>query len=466
MGEAERVALPIVEAGHVGAPVGGSRGDGNSMLLCPSAPEARQGLFREVLSMPRFITLLVVVAGIAAAAAAPASASSLEFEFLQGTEFTLQDLQCNPEGTSSATFLVSGEAGGPHPGTFESTITMTAGSQRFGDGPLLTLNETFKIDAGDTVISGPKQLVPRQERFYPFSCRVTPSGDCEEVSVRASAPGDALRYDATITGPEGTQQERGYAEFTFGFDGFRCGAEMQFSSGAMDQFFVLVISPNDPTTVALAPETAATTVDNFHDVAATASDDSGEPISGAIVRFTVTGASSASGDCMTDGSGTCFFSYQVGTFPGEDSISAYVDVDTDGVQDALEPTATATNTVVLPASTPGRTTGDGKFLSRSGEVVFSLNARSDGSTLRGSCKFIDKATDTTIKCLDVLSYRQFGDTVRIYGNAEQNGVATIYQLVIEDNGPPGSSPADSITVSTAAGYFAFGSVTNGDIQVR
>jgi hypothetical protein len=417
--------------------------------------------------MPRFITLLVVVAGIAAAAAAPAPASSLEFEYLQGGAFTLQDLQCNPEGTSSATLLVRGDAGGPHPGTFESTITVTAGPQRFDDGPLLTLVESFEIDAGDTVISGAKHLVPRQERFYPFSCRVTPSGDCEDISVRASAPGDALRYEATINSPEGTQQERGYAEFTFGFDGFRCGGEMQFSSGAMDQFFTMVISPNDPTTVVLAPATASTTVDTYHDVTATASDDSGEPISGAIVRFSVTGASSASGDCMTDASGVCTFSYQVGTFPGEDSISAYVDVDTDGVQDGVEPTDTATNTVVLPASTPGRTTGDGKFLDdRSGEVTFTLSARGDGSTLRGSCKIIDKASDTTIKCLDVLSYRQFENNTRIYGHAEQNGLATIYQIEITDNGPPGSSPADSITVSTAAGYFAFGSVTNGDIQVR
>jgi Bacterial Ig-like domain (group 1) len=417
--------------------------------------------------MPRCITLLVVVAGIAAVAAAPAYASSLEFEYLQGGEVTLQDLQCNPEGTSSATFLVSGDAGGPHPGTFESTITLTAGPQRFDDGPLLTLVESFEIDAGDTVITGTKHLVPRQERFYPFSCRVTPSGDCEDIFVRASAPGDALRYEATINSPEGTQQERGYAEFSFGFDGFRCGGEMQFSSGAMDQFFNMVISPNDPTTVVLAPATASTTVDTYHDVTATASDDSGEPISGAIVRFSVTGASSASGDCMTDASGMCTFSYQVGTFPGEDSISAYVDVDTDGVQDAVEPTGTATNTVVLPASTPGRTTGDGKFLdNRSGEVTFTLSARSDGSTLRGSCKIIDKASDTTIKCLGVLSYRQFENNTRIYGHAEQNGLATIYQIEITDNGPPGSSPADSITVSTAAGYFAFGSVTNGDIQVR
>jgi hypothetical protein len=68
--------------------------------------------------------------------------------------------------------------------------------------------------------------------------------------------------------------------------------------------------------------------------------------------------------------------------------------------------------------------------------------------------------------LDVLSYRQFENNTRIYGHAEQNGLPTIYQIEITDNGPPRSSPADSITVSTAAGYFAFGSVTNGDIQVR
>jgi hypothetical protein len=414
--------------------------------------------------MPRFIMLLAVVAGIAAAAAAPASASSLEFEYLQGTEVTLQDLQCNPEGTSTATFLVSGTAGGPHPGTFESTITLTAGDQTFGDGPLLAVNETFAIVSGDTLITGTKRLVPRQERFYPFSCRLTPSGDCEDVFVRASTGAEALRYDATINGAEGTQQERGYTDFQFGFDGFRCGGEMQFSSGAMDEFFTLVISPNDPTTVVLTPQTAVNVVNTYHEVTATVADESGEPVSGAIVRFNVTGASSASGDCMTFG-GECTFSYQVGPFPGEDTISAYADVNANGVQEAGEPTATATNTIVLPPSTPGRTTGEGKYVDNQfGEVTFTLNTRSDGSTLRGSCKFTEKASGTTIKCLDVLAYVQYGNSATFYGHAERDGVSTLYAISVVDYGPHG--PADYVVVSTAAGYAAGGALTNGDIQVR
>lgn len=75
----------------------------------------------------------------------------------------------------------------------------------------------------------------RQERFYTFTCGVTPSGDCENVFVQASAPvEDALRYEATITDPEGTQQGRGYTEFAFGFRGLRCGGEWQFTEGGMD----------------------------------------------------------------------------------------------------------------------------------------------------------------------------------------------------------------------------------------
>jgi hypothetical protein len=421
--------------------------------------------------MPRFITLLAVVAGIAAAVAAPASASSLEFELLQGTEVTLQDLQCNPQGTSSATFLVSGEAGGPHPGTFEAALTLTGGSQRFGSGRLLTVNETFAIDSGETVASGTKRLVPREERFHTFACGITPSGDCEDVFVHASAPvEDALRYDATITGPEGTQQERGYTEFNFGFRGVRCGGDWQFTEGEMLQFFTLVVSQSDPATVVLSPATAETIVNTEHEVTATVTDESGQPVYGAIVRFRVAGTTTAIGDCITEPSGECRFIYFAGQFPGDDTISAYADVNVDGVQDPLEPTATATNTVVLPASTPGRTTGDGKFLDDFSfdphEVAFSFNARSDGSTLRGSCTIKDKSTDTTIKCLDVLSYRQFQNSATWYGHAEQNGVPTLYQISVEDRGAPGSDPADFITVSTAAGYSGNGPVSSGDIQVR
>ena len=415
--------------------------------------------------MSRFITLLVVVVAIAAAAAAPASADSLEFEYLQGSDVTLQELQCNPEGPSSATFVVRGEAGGPHPGTFESTITATAGPLTFGEGRLLELNETFEIVAGDTLITGTKELVLPEELFYPFACTVTSAGDCEDVFVRASAPGEGLRYDATISGPEGTTRERGLAEFSINAFGTRCGGETQVTSAFMDQFFTRVLPPREPATVVLSPATAVNTVGTFHELTATVSDESGEPVADEVVRFSVAGASSATGFCLTDVVGECTYSYQVAEFPGEDTISAYVDVDEDGVQDELEPTATATKTIVLPASTAGRTTGSGKY-GAAGNVTFELSARSDGSTLRGSCVFKDKAAGITIKCLDVIAYVQFENTAAFYGHAEQDGAATLYRINVADNGQPGSNPADFLSITTAAGYSSSGPVTSGDVQVR
>lgn len=415
--------------------------------------------------MSRFITLLVVVTAIAAAAPAPASADSLEFEYLLGSDVTLQELSCIPEGTSSATFVVRGEAGGPHPGTFESMITAIAGPLTFGEGRLLALNETFEIVSGDTLITGTKGLVLPEERFYPFSCSVSPAGDCEDVFFQASAPGEGLRYDATINGPEGTQRERGLAEFSINAFGSRCGGETQVTSAWMEQFFTTVIPPREPATVVLSPAAASNTVGTFHELTAAVSDESGEPVADAIVRFSVVGASSATGLCLTDVAGECTFSYQVAEFPGEDTISAYVDVDADGVQDELEPAGTATKSIVLPTSTAGRTTGDGKY-GAAGNVTFTLSARNDGSTLRGSCVFKDKAAGITIRCLDVLAYVQFENTAAFYGHAEQNGVAPLYRINVVDNGQPGSSPADFISITTAAGYSSSGPVTSGDVQVR
>jgi hypothetical protein len=419
--------------------------------------------------MRRLIALLLGLAAIAAAAAAPVSATSIEFEYLLGTDVTLQQLDCNPEGTSSATFVVNGSAGGPHPGTYESTITVTAGPLTYGEGALLGVNETFEIVSGETLITGTKHLVPRDERIYPFLCTVTSSAECEEVSVIASASGDALRYEATITSPEGTRQEEGYAEFQIHADGFRCGAEMQFSWGYMEQFFSAAIPSREPATVTLSPATAVNAVDTFHELTATVSDESGQPVTGAIVRFNVVGTSSASGDCTSDGNGECTFSYQVAPFPGEDAITAYVDVNANGVQDAGEPTGTATKTIVLPASTPGQTTGGGQFVKNqagaTGDVTFSLTARSDGSTLQGGCTIVDKAGGT-IKCLDVLAYVQHGSYATIFGHAEQDGVATLYRISVVDTGERGSDPADLITITTSAGYLASGPVTSGDVQVR
>jgi hypothetical protein len=417
----------------------------------------------------RFIPLLLALAALAAVAAAPVSASSIEFEYLESDAITIEQLECNPEGTSSARLSVAGIAGGPHPGTFDATITLTAGPFGFEDAPLVEVNETFEIVSGDTVITGTKQLIPfdPNDVFYPFVCSVEPSGECERVTVSARAVNEALGYQATIAGPDGTQREQGFAELDINTQVLRCGGVVQESSNWMQQFFTRAVPPLEPATVVLSPGSGVNLVNSFHEVTATVSDESGEPISGAIVRFTVEGASSASGLCRSDG-GECTFSYQVASFPGEDTITAYVDTNANGVHDAGEPVSTAATRIVLPDSTLGRTTGDGKFVKSQAadEVRFELSARTDGTTLRGECTILDKAAGITITCLDVLAYVQHGPHATIYGHAEQNGVPTLYRISVDDNEQNGSSAADLITVITAEGYGTTGTVTSGDIKVR
>ena len=348
----------------------------------------------------RLVALLLAIFGMAAAAVGSASASSIEFEYLLGADVTLQQLDCNPEGSSSATFLVSGTAGGPHPGTFTSTLGITAGPLTLGEGRLLEANETFEIVSDDAIITGTKHLIPTEESFYPFLCSVTQSAECEEVSVSTITSGDALRYEATINGPDGARHEEGYAEFRVNADGFRCGGVMQFSSGYFEEFFTAALPAQEPATVTLSPNTASNPVDTFHEVTATVLDEAGQPVAGSIVRFTVTGASSASSECTGDGNGECRFSYQVAPFPGQDTISAYVDVNANGTQETGEPVGEATKTITFPASTPGQTTGGGKFAKVQsgalGDVTFTLAARSDGTRHKGECAILDKASATTI----------------------------------------------------------------------
>jgi hypothetical protein len=59
------------------------------------------------------------------------------------------------------------------------------------------------------------------------------------------------------------------------------------------------------------------------------------PVDGEDVVFTVTGANPTSGSDVTDSAGVATFTY-TGTVPGLDTITAFLDLDGDGVQDANE----------------------------------------------------------------------------------------------------------------------------------
>ena len=76
-----------------------------------------------------------------------------------------------------------------------------------------------------------------------------------------------------------------------------------------------------PATLVLTPKTATNTVGTSHTVTATVRDAFGNPVPGAIVTFTVTGANSAGGSAVTNASGQATFTY-TGTNFGTDAITA------------------------------------------------------------------------------------------------------------------------------------------------
>jgi hypothetical protein len=100
-------------------------------------------------------------------------------------------------------------------------------------------------------------------------------------------------------------------------------------------------TPAAPATLTLAPAADANTAGEEHCVTATVEDAFGNPTPGITVRFSVTGANSASGSDTTDANGEATFCY-TGTAAGADAIHAYVDTDADSTQDVGEPFGDAT----------------------------------------------------------------------------------------------------------------------------
>jgi Big-like domain-containing protein/beta-propeller repeat-containing protein len=96
-----------------------------------------------------------------------------------------------------------------------------------------------------------------------------------------------------------------------------------------------------PATLVLSPTTDTNTVGDEHCVTATVKDAFGNPTPGITVRFSVTGANSASGSDTTDANGVATFCY-TGTAAGTDAITAYADTDNDNTEDPGEPAGAAT----------------------------------------------------------------------------------------------------------------------------
>jgi hypothetical protein len=417
----------------------------------------------------RLLLLLVFLAGslvqavpVAVAANGPGLNAGSEYEELvaqpaggsvdQGS-ITITNVQCNPGGVSSFDLAASGTAYGPYPGTFEETATVTIGPS----GELQSYEANFTIDSGDTAVHGTKQLYPNDpDRFSSGFCSGTYSpepGSCDSFQQLSAS----TKYEATITRPSGSFTDYGVATLEFDASQPSCGG---VSDGNFIQTFVASsITLPVPGYLAIGPSSAANEVGTSHTVTAyAATEDQTQTANDATVRFSVSGSHEASGVCITDFFGECTFTYQGPTFPGADVISAYVDVNNNGVQDAGEPTASATKEWVLPGSTSGQVSGSGQV----GSLAFDFNARSDRGVLKGGCSVV--VGKTMIKCLDVTSYVQSGNTTTVYGHARIDGSPTLYKITATDNGRPGAA-RDVFRIETSSGFTGGGVLTAGNVQV-
>src|ERR687894_806791 len=119
-------------------------------------------------------------------------------------------------------------------------------------------------------------------------------------------------------------------------------------------FFALLLfaaqpafATHNPPQLTLEPATATNTVGEEHCVTARlrGQGHGNNPIAGATIRFSVSGANSATGTALTDNAGRAEFCY-TGTRAGENMIPAHADLDNDGQIDSGEPTAMVSKTYV------------------------------------------------------------------------------------------------------------------------
>ena len=141
-----------------------------------------------------------LVLGCALALLAPGVAGAqtpvnLTGEVLSGTapDADAADVDCQPAGTSTVTYTVSGLASGPYVGTFEESGSLTIVA-----GQVTSFDATFTIDAGTSQVVGTKTL------------RASISASCLERRGRRNVFFNA-NYEATITTPTGTLVDRGRA---------------------------------------------------------------------------------------------------------------------------------------------------------------------------------------------------------------------------------------------------------------
>jgi Bacterial Ig-like domain (group 1)/HYR domain len=258
------------------------------------------------------------------------------------------DIDCQPDSTSTIQFSVTGDAiawyGGLE-GSFEEQGIVTFNST----GRVTSFSSTFTINSNDgSLVTGTKELDTSENAGLADGfCGAEPSGSC----FASTTPID-LRYSATTP----TRTETGTARHE-GIDAYQptCGGA---TDGAFwEEFLATDDPPPAPTTLTLEPESAEKVVGQPHTVTATLLDQYGDPVQDHTIRFSVSGAATVDGSCITDVLGQCGFTFEGPASPGTTTITACPDAHGDGSCET-PPSATATTDWVAREPPTITTAGD------------------------------------------------------------------------------------------------------------
>ena len=122
---------------------------------------------------------------------------------------------------------------------------------------------------------------------------------------------------------------------------------------------------------------------------------------------------------------------------------------------------------LLALDTTGKATGGGQLGDLlSGDLVsFGFEVKQpELGKLQGRCVVNDSEASTKIKCLDVTSYSQIGNTATWTGRAEVNGAIEDYRITVQDNGEPNQG-IDTFSIVTQS-YEAASNVEHGNVQLH
>ena len=194
-------------------------------------------------------TWVAVVAALVGLTAAPAQAAvaPLTGETLLASEIGVAggtstvSGTCDPLGTSTFTFTVTGGASGPYPGTFTETGTVTLGPFGVPGNPFAatSFESAFTISSVAGAVSGTKSLVG----FEPTSLGLCGSAAFPTGGANSLRFQGTVSYSATITTPTGSGMDSG--ESFVNLQDSQIRGQVGFNGFAFAETFTSTAAPAD-----------------------------------------------------------------------------------------------------------------------------------------------------------------------------------------------------------------------------